>query len=111
MRLREQDLQTVFLKKRAKVKDNEGVEKVGYSSDYTLLRMNVQSAGGSVAAQIYGDRLPYIKSCKYQGDELKEGQNEKDGVCVYVDSNADPDFFIKSIQSFSTHLNIMLERL
>ncbi len=51
-----------------------------------------------------------MKACKYQGDTINEAQNELDGVCVYVGKDEEPDFTIKSIQTFSTHKNIMLER-
>ena len=71
--------------------------------------MNIQSAGGQVAATIYGQHLPYIKLCKYQGDLLKPNRNEKDGICLYVKPENDPDYEIESIQPFSSHLNITLK--
>ena len=111
MRLREKDLTTVYLKKRAVVRDEEGEKTEVYSLEGVPLRMNVQSAGGSVAAQIYGDRLPYIKSCKYQGSLLNPLKNEKDGICLGVPPDEKPDYFIRSIQPYSTHLNVTLERL
>lgn len=73
--------------------------------------MNVQSAGGTLNAQLYGSKLPYMKSCKYQGDQIIEGENELDGLCVYVDSSEEPDYKIITSQSYSTHVNIMIERL
>ena len=85
MRLRERDLTTVYLKEHSVARDAEGEKITVYSSKAKRLRMNVQSAGGIVNAQIYGGRLPYIKSCKYQGNDLIPGKNEKDGICLYVD--------------------------
>lgn len=111
MRLRERDLRTVYLKKRIVESDDESSEIVSYSLETTELKMNVQSAGGQVAAAIYGERLPYIKSCKYQGDLLKPSRNEKDGICLYVDSCQEPDYFIKAIQPYSDHYNVTLERI
>lgn len=111
MRLREQDLQTCYLKKRIVSTDDEGNSITTYSDDPTELRMNVQFAGGKVAAEIYGERLPYMKACKYQGDLLAEGKNEGDGICVNVSKDADPDYKIIALQSFSQHLNVTLERL
>jgi hypothetical protein len=110
MRLRERDLKTVYLKRRKVAHDDEAEEIITYPYDPIELRMNVQAASGTVNAQIYGSKLETMKSCKYQGDEINEGQNELDGVCVYVDKDEEPDFTIKSIQTFSTHKNIMLER-
>lgn len=110
MRLREKDLQTVYLKKRKVELDEEATEIVTYPYDPIELRMNVQAASGTVNAQIYGSKLESMKACKYQGDKINEGQNELDGICVYVGKDEDPDFIIKSINTFSTHKNIMLER-
>ncbi|EOH79262.1 hypothetical protein [Enterococcus casseliflavus] len=110
MRLRERDLQIVYLKKRKVTHDEEAEEIITYPFDPIELSMNVQAASGTVNAQIYGSKLETMKACKYQGDTINEAQNELDGVCVYVGKDEEPDFTIKSIQTFSTHKNIMLER-
>lgn len=111
MRLRERDLQTVYLKKHIATTDGKGNTKINYSDLPVELKMNIQAAGGSINAQIYGEKLSYMKTAKYQGDLVKEGQNEKDGVCVFVSKESQPDFKITAIQTYSTHLNITLERL
>lgn len=110
MRLRERDLQIVYLKKRKVTHDEEAEEIITYPFDPIELSMNVQAASGTVNAQIHGSKLETMKACKYQGDTINESQNELDGVCVYVGKDEEPDFTIKSIQTFSTHKNIMLER-
>lgn len=110
MRLRERDLQIVYLKKRKVTHDEEAEEIITYPFDPIELSMNVQAASGTVNAQIYGSKLETMKACKYQGDKISESQNELDGICVYVGKDEEPDFTIKSIQTFSTHKNIMLER-
>lgn len=111
MRLRYSELKTVYLKKRILNEDGEANDIVSFSEDFTELQMNVQNAGGSTMATIYGEKLPYIKSCKYQGDVIKEGKNENDGICLYVDKGEAPDYKINSIQTFSNHLNITIERI
>jgi hypothetical protein len=111
MRLRKRDLTTVFHKERLTGQDDEGNSQVGFSDDFTELEMNVQSAGGQVMASVYGQSLPYIKSCKYQGDKIKEGKNEKDGICLYVSKDKAPDYEIVAIQTFSTHCNVTLKKL
>ncbi|MBL1228136.1 hypothetical protein IW492_02675 [Enterococcus sp. BWB1-3] len=111
MRLREKDLETVYLKQRIVSIDEEGEEVTEYADESKELEMNVQSAGGKTDAATYGERLPYIKSCKYQGDKIKEGKNEKDGICLYVGKEEKPDFEIIAIQTFSAHVNVTLERL
>ena len=111
MRLMKRDLTTVYLKRidPNNTQDEEGNDQVIYL-DPIALEMNVQSASGAVNATIYGSKLSSMKSCKYQGDELKEGRDENSGVCVYVGRDEHPDYKVVSIQPFSTHINVMLER-
>lgn len=111
MRLRPADLTTVYLKSKVKTTDDEGNIITGGWSDPTVLKMNVQSASGTVNAQIWGKQLKYVKSCKYQGDLLQEGRDENKGICLYVDKDSNPDYLINSIQTFSTHKNVVLEKI
>lgn len=110
MRLRLTGLTTVYLRQRQAGKDDEGnVITAGWSTPIAV-RMNIQAAGGAVNAQLWGKKLKYIKSGKYQGDDINEGQQENWGVCVNVDKDDEPDYVINSIQTFSTHKNITLEQ-
>ncbi len=102
---------TVYLKKRIITEDDEGSDIVSYSDEFTEFKMDVQSAGGQTQAQIWGTQLPYIKTCYYEGDEINEGENEKDGICYKVDSSSEPDYEIISIQEFSEHKVITLKKL
>ena len=111
MRLRKRDLSTVYLKERLTGQDDEGNFQEGFSDESTEIQMNIQSAGGQVMASVYGQSLPYIKSCKYQGDKIKEGKNEKDGICLYVSKDKGPDYEIVAIQTFSAHCNVTLKKL
>lgn len=110
MRLKESDLITVYIKKPENTQDDEGYSIAGWG-DPQPVKMNVQSAGGAVNAQIYGKDIKYIKTCKYQGDLLSEGHGEGFGVCLHTSSDEDPDYKITAIQEFSTHKNITLERI
>lgn len=110
MRLKESDLTTVYLKEPMNIQDDEGYNIAGWSNPQPI-RMDVQSAGGTVNAQIYGKDIKYIKTCKYQGDLLSEGHGEGFGICLKVPSSSDPDYKITAIQEFSTHKNITLERI
>lgn len=110
MRLKVSDLQTVYLKKRYTMEDDEGNVSEVFDEPIEI-KMNVQQASGSLNVQMYGLKLIYMLACKYQGDEIQQGVNETDGVCVYVDKDSDPDYIIKTIENYSTHKNIMLERI
>ncbi|MBU7449339.1 MULTISPECIES: hypothetical protein [Lactiplantibacillus] len=108
--LRPTDLTTVYLRQQQSGHDDEGnVITAGWSNPIAV-RMNIQAAGGSVNAQIWGKDLKYIKSGKYQGNQINEGQQENWGVCVNVTKDSEPDYVINSIQTFSTHKNITLEQ-
>ena len=109
MRLMKRDLITVYLRRATITQDEEFNDVIAWESPIAL-EMNVQSASGAVNATIYGSKLSSMKSCKYQGDELKEGRDENSGICVYVDKDGNPDYKINSIQPYSTHINVMLER-
>lgn len=109
MRLMKRDLTTVYLRRATITQDEEFNDVIEWKSPIAL-EMNVQSASGAINATIYGSKLSSMKSCKYQGDELKEGRDENSGICLYVDKDSDPDYKIKSIQPFSKHINVMLER-
>ena len=108
MRLKESDLTTVYIRKPADIQDDEGYTTKGWS-DSQSIKMNVQSAGGSVNAQLYGKDIKYVKTCKYQGKELSEGHG--DGICLNVPGTSNPDYKITAIQEFSTHKNVTLERI
>ncbi|MFY8330685.1 hypothetical protein [Vagococcus carniphilus] len=102
---------TVYLKKHSVGSDDEGNDIITYLDESTEIQMDVQSAGGQVQAQIWGTQLPYIKTCYYEGDEINEGENEKDGICYKVDSSSNPNYEIISIQEFSEHKVITLKKL
>ncbi|WP_047999416.1 hypothetical protein [Lactiplantibacillus herbarum] len=110
MRLRPIDLVAVYLRSPQTNTDDEGNVITNGWSDPVAVWMNIQSAGGAVNAQIWGKDLKYIKSCKYQGDEINEGKQEGWGLCVNVSKDAEPDYLINSIQTFSTHKNVTLEQ-
>lgn len=110
MRLKTADLTTIYLREPINGQDDEGnIIKNGWGDPITI-KMNVQSAGGTVNAQIWGKDLKYIKSCKYQGNLINEGQQENWGICLHVAKDAEPDYLINSIQTFSDHKNITLEK-
>lgn len=111
MRLKTADLTTIYLREPINGQDDEGnIIKNGWGNPITI-KMNVQSASGAVNAQIWGKQLKYVKSCKYQGDLLQEGRDENKGICLYVGKDSNPDYLIYSIQKFSTHKNIVLEKI
>lgn len=110
MRLTEKDTTTVYLKKREVTVVPKLGEKIVYGSPKEL-QMSLQAAEGLVMAQIYGNKLNTVKTAKYIGTDINEGENELDGVCIFVPTTAEPDFHITSIKTYSQHKTLILERL
>lgn len=111
MRLLEKDLKTVWIKEPMKTTGPSGKPIEGWSENPVEVKMNIQPAKGVVMAQIYGNKLNTVKACKYQGDAINEGEQELWGVCLFVNPDENPDFKITSIETYSTHKNIVIERL
>lgn len=106
MRLRQRDLKTYYLRGRITKTDSEGVKYPDYDTAVEI-KAKVQSAGGKVMAEMYGERLNYIKTMYYDGSlELKEN----DGICVYVGPAEDPDYKVVGIALWD-HKAITLEKV
>ena len=85
----------------------------------------VWPAGGQMQAQMYGQRLPYLKNCRIDGKYgivgdpdghvayvLDDGTKltEGDGFCLYVAGCHEPDYRIIAIQPYR-FLTLTLEKL
>lgn len=124
MRLRQSRLKTYHLRKKVTCKDGEGGTYNKYDPAKELSGES-WPAGGKIQAEQYGERLSYIYNMRLDGeyqiipDEkgvihyvFKTGQDivEGDGICLFVDKEADPDYRIISIKSYS-HLRLEVERI
>ena len=81
------------LRKRTVEKNAEGGDVVSWA-EAVPIDATIWQASGSVQAQIYGERLTYIKNMEYHGTAALE---ESDGICVDVEGTDPPDYIIKSI--------------
>ena len=79
--MRRTRLETFHLMPRIPAKDNEGNTYVEYG---TAVEFTGESwpASGKVQAQMYGEKLPYVRNIKIQGDYSKE--TAQDGTVSYV---------------------------
>lgn len=109
MRLRPQDLKTIYLRRRLSSQNDEGDWVKGWD-DPIELQVNIQPATGQYLSTLYGDKLPRMKSLKYQGGDIVENRDEKAGLCINVSKESDPDYTITSIMTYSDHLNILATR-
>lgn len=95
------------LRKRATQKNSEGGSKVAYEPAVEI-EATIWPAGGKVQAEMYGERLQYMKNMEYGGQEAMQ---EGDGICVFVGPDANPDYKIISIQPEYNPKRMELERL
>lgn len=106
MRLRQRDLKTYYLRRRIVQTDPEGVKYSDYDTAVEI-KAKIQPAGGKVMAEIYGERLNYIKTMYYDGSvELKEN----DGICVCAGPTEKPDYKVVGIAPWD-HKTITLEKV
>ncbi|WP_143463227.1 hypothetical protein [Levilactobacillus enshiensis] len=110
MRLARRSLKTVYLKRRIEVEDDEANVTHDWGPAISI-QVNVQPAGGSVNAAIYGEELTYMKSIMYQGNEIQEGRDESAGLCLNVSADKEPDYKITAITTYSDHLIILAKKV
>jgi hypothetical protein len=105
--MRVRNKKTYYLKKKTLIEDNEGGKYSGFETTFTKIQANISPASGKLQAEIYGERLKYILNMLYDEDmKIAEG----DGICVYVGSDAEPDYRVISIKNWS-HKQIELEKI
>lgn len=107
-------VQRLYLKSRIINKDNEGGTCEGYA-DAVPFQGEVWPASGKVQAEIYGERLTYVRNVRVDGNYMittdREGIMhyvyadgldivESDGVCLYVNADVKPDYKVLSIKPF-----------
>lgn len=111
-----------YLKKKTIVTDDEGGKYDGWSEPVEV-KANIYPASGKLQAEIYGERLNYIRNMLIDGHYAVNYSNNKmnyifdkftltegDGICVYVDKDSVPDYKIISIKPYS-HLFVELEKI
>lgn len=97
-----------YLKEKTVIDDNEGGKYPGYSDAPIEIQANISPASGKIQAEIYGDRLKYILNMLYDGNAKIA---ERDGICVYVPFDSNPDYMVITIKRWSHHLQIELEKI
>ena len=107
-------MESHYLKPRILSRDNEGNTFPEYGTAVPFTG-EVWQASGRVQAQMYGEKLAYVRNVKIQGDysvrtdskgtvyyDFTDGLTvcEKDGLCLDVGDDADPDYEIISIKPY-----------
>ncbi len=112
--MKQSRIQTFHLRKRETKKNDQGVTFVDYGEPVKFSG-EVWPAGGKVQAEMYGERLSYIRNMKIEGEYTvrvdeknrlhymfgkKLDVSETDGVCIYVPGESKPDYKIISIKPY-----------
>lgn len=100
-------MKNYHLRRRKTGKDSEGGSIVRYE-EAVEIKATIWPAGGKVQAEMYGERLSYIKNMEYGGpEEMTEG----DGICVFTGPEDPPDYKIISIKREYSPKVMELERM
>lgn len=123
MRLKRNRIKQYYFRKAVPRKDGEGNSYVEYEKSISFTG-EVWPAGGKIQAELYGNRLSYIRNMrideKYTIKEDEKGiihyiyDNgvdivEGDGMCLYVSADAMPDYKVISIKPYR-HLRLEVEK-
>lgn len=123
MRLKRNRLKQYHLRPAEAKKDNEGNSYIEYE-EAKPVTAEIWPAGGKLQAEMYGQKLSYIRNCRIDGTYTVETDQkghvsyllgsqpfrEGDGFCVYVPGDSDPDYKIIVIRPYR-HLYMELEKL
>ena len=123
MRLKRNRLKQYHLRPAEAKKDNEGNSYIEYG-EAKPVTAEIWPAGGKLQAEMYGQKLSYIRNCRIDGaytietDEKgrvsyllgSQSFREGDGFCIYVAGESDPDYKIIIIRPYR-HLYMELEKL
>lgn len=114
MRMKRSRLKRYYIRSKNVVKDNEGSTSVEYAVPIAFSG-EVWPASGKVQAEMYGEKLSYIRNVRVDGNYVIATDRkgvvhyvfpngldivESDGVCLYVSGDAEPDYKILSVKPY-----------
>jgi len=122
MNIKRSHLKEYFHRDAIPAKDSEGGSYTEYGPPSSFMA-EVWPAGGKVQAEMYGQRLTHIYNCRIQGKYQTRTENgivhydfdtfsvvERDGICLFVPPEADPDYKVISVYPY-TPLYLEMEKI
>ncbi len=107
MRMRKSQKKAHNMRRRVIKKNSEGGDVEAYAEAIEI-EATIWQASGKVQAEMYGERLAYMKNMEYEGAEtITEG----DGICVNVPGDEDPDYKVTSKNADHSPIIFLLERI
>lgn len=107
MRMRKSLQKKYLLKKRTVGKNAEGGTEISYGPGISI-DATIWQASGKVQAEMYGERLAYIKNMEYEGTEVIK---EHDGICRSCTGATEPDYKVIAIDDTYKPIRLTLEKL
>lgn len=88
--------QTYQLRRRLKDgNSDEGTPIIRWDAAVPI-EATIWAASGRIQVEMYGEHLAYMKNMEYEGDEVI---SEKDGICVFVSADEEPDYEVRSVNT------------
>lgn len=107
MRMRRNLKKEYVLKHRITGRDAEGGSVVSWGEPITI-QATIWQASGRIQAEMYGERLAYMRNMEYEGTETI---HETDGICVFVSANQKPDYQVVSVNADHKPVIYLLEAI
>jgi hypothetical protein len=95
------------LKRRQTGRNAEGGYVESWADPVTIQATTWQ-ASGRAQAEMYGERLAYMRNMEYEGAEVIK---ENDGICVFVSADADPDYRVIAVNADYKPVRYLLEAI
>lgn len=105
MRMRRSLKREYALKHRVTSRDAEG----GYIESWgepVMIEATIWQASGRIQAEMYGERLAYMRNMEYEGAETI---SETNGICVFVPPDQNPDYKVVSVNADHKPVRYLLE--
>ena len=107
MRMRRNLKKDYTLKRRLVERNSEGGTVESWGNPVTI-RATIWQASGRLFAEMYGERLAYMRNMEYEGAETI---SENDGICVFVSSDQKPDYRVISVNADYRPVRYLLEAI
>lgn len=115
MRMKRNRIRKYYHKSREVLRDAECATSTQYVK-LTEFQGEVWAASGKIQAEIYGEKLSYIRNVRIDGKYVITTDRkgivhyvypsgldivENDGICLYVDADEEPDYKIVSVKPYN----------
>lgn len=107
MRMRRNLKKDYTLKRRTTSRTLEGGSIESWNNPVTI-QATIWQASGRIQAEMYGERLAYMRNMEYEGAETI---SENDGICVFVSADETPDYRVISVNADYKPVRYLLEAI